>query len=102
MDANGLLVPLTTYMDRMDPDHQLAKLGVKLQRKRDLDEVSALLVGRAKQAHHGIEDVEIKDLDAEAARSYAELPGADARLAGGALQPRRHRPAGGRRRACSR
>jgi putative ABC transport system permease protein len=33
--------------------------------------VSALLLGRAKQAHHGIEDVEIKDLEAESARSYA-------------------------------
>jgi len=70
MDANGLLIPLTTYMDRMDPGHRLAKLGVKLRAKRDLDEVSALLIGRAKQAHHGIEDVEIVDLDAEAARSY--------------------------------
>jgi putative ABC transport system permease protein len=70
MDANGLLVPLTAYMDRVDPDHHLAKLGVKLRRKQDLDEVSALLVGRAKQAHHGIEDVEIVNLDAEAARSY--------------------------------
>jgi putative ABC transport system permease protein len=70
MDANGLLIPLTTYMDRIDPDHQLAKLGVKLAAKRDLDEVSALLVGRAKQAHHGIEDIEITNLDAEKARSY--------------------------------
>ncbi|HLX08716.1 MAG TPA: ABC transporter permease [Thermoanaerobaculia bacterium] len=70
MDANGLLIPLTTYMDRIDPDHRLAKLGVKLRSKRDIDEVSALLIGRAKQAHHGIEDVEIVDLDAEAARSY--------------------------------
>ncbi|MBV8199787.1 MAG: ABC transporter permease [Acidobacteria bacterium] len=70
MDANGLLIPLTAYMDRMDPAHRLAKLGVKLREKKDLDEVSALLVGRAKQAHHGIEDVEIVNLDAEAARSY--------------------------------
>jgi putative ABC transport system permease protein len=70
MDANGLLIPLTTYMDRVDPDHRLAKLGVKLLGKGDFDEVSALLVGRAKQAHHGIEDVEVVNLDAEAARSY--------------------------------
>jgi putative ABC transport system permease protein len=70
MDANGLLIPLTTYMDRIDPDHQLAKLAVKLRSKKDLDEVSALLLGRVKQAHHGIEDVEIVDLDAELARSY--------------------------------
>ncbi len=70
MDANGLLVPLTTYMDRIDPDHHLAKLGVKLRAKRDLDEVSALLIGRAKQAHHGIEDVEAVNLDAEMVRQY--------------------------------
>jgi putative ABC transport system permease protein len=70
MDANGLLIPLTTYMDRVDPGHRLAKLGVKLRGKRDFDEVAALLVGRAKQAHHGIEDVEVVNLDAEAARSY--------------------------------
>jgi len=70
MDANGLLIPLTTYMDRIDPDHQLAKLGVKLRAKKDVDEVSALLLGRAKQAHHGIDDVKIVDLDAEMARSY--------------------------------
>ena len=70
MDANGLLVPLTTYMDRIDPGHKLAKLGVKLGSKRDIDEVSALLVARARQAHHGIEDIEITNLDDEAARSY--------------------------------
>ena len=28
-----------------------------------------MMIGRAKQAHHGIEDVEIKDLEAEAARA---------------------------------
>jgi putative ABC transport system permease protein len=70
MDANGLLVPLTAYMDRLDPDHHLAKLGVKLRAKRDLDLVSALLLGRVKQAHHGIEDVEIVDLDSEMVRQY--------------------------------
>ena len=40
-------------------------------KKSDLAEVSALVLGRTKQAHHGIEDVEIKDLEAEAARSWA-------------------------------
>jgi putative ABC transport system permease protein len=30
-----------------------------------------VLLGRTKQAHHGIDDVEIKDLGAEAARSWA-------------------------------
>jgi putative ABC transport system permease protein len=70
MDANGLLIPLTTYMDRIDPDHQLNKLGVKLRKKSDMDEVSALMLGRTKQAHHGIEDVEVVNLDAEQARAY--------------------------------
>ncbi|HVT15508.1 MAG TPA: ABC transporter permease [Thermoanaerobaculia bacterium] len=70
MDANGLLVPLTTYMDRVDADHKLDRVTVKLRSTRDLDEVSALLLGRAKQAHHGIEDVKITDLDANRARAY--------------------------------
>jgi putative ABC transport system permease protein len=70
MDANGILIPLPTYMDRIDPDHKLAQLAVKLNRKRDVGEVSAMLLGRARQAHHGIEDVEITDLDAELVRSY--------------------------------
>lgn len=69
-DANGLLIPLETYMDRMDPAHKLAQLTVKLRRTGDMGEVSAMLLGRTRQAHHGIEDVEIVDLDAEAARAY--------------------------------
>ena len=40
-------------------------------KRSDLDEVTALVLGRSKQAHHGIEDVEIKDLESEAARSWA-------------------------------
>ena len=69
-DANGMLIPLPTYMDRMDPDHKLAQVAVKLKSKRDLGEVSAMLLGRTRQAHHGIEDVEIVDLEAEGARSW--------------------------------
>lgn len=69
-DANGILIPLETYMDRMDPAHKLAQVTVKLRRTRDLGEVSAMLLGRTRQAHHGIEDVEVADLDAEAARGY--------------------------------
>jgi len=68
-DANGVLIPLETYMDRMDKDHQLTQISVKLKSKKDLDEVSAALLGRARQAHHGIEDVEVKNLDAELARA---------------------------------
>ena len=69
-DANGILVPIETYMDRIDPDHKLASLAVKLASKKDLNGVSATMIGRAKQAHHNIEDVEITDLEAELARSY--------------------------------
>src|SRR5436309_2867148 len=47
MDANGVLIPLATYMDRMDKDHQLAQVTVKLKSKRDLDEVSAAMLARA-------------------------------------------------------
>ena len=73
MDANGMLVPLEAYMDRIDATHALNQIGVKLVAKRDMKEVSAMVLGRARQAHHGIEDVEIVDLDAEAARSWANF-----------------------------
>lgn len=72
-DANGVLIPLETYMDRMDKDHQLTLVTVKLKSKQDLDELSATMLGRARQAHHGIEDVEVKDLDAEMARAYQDF-----------------------------
>jgi putative ABC transport system permease protein len=73
MDGHGVLIPLETYMDRMDPDHQLTSVAVKLQSKRDLDTVSATLLARARQAHHGIEDVEVKDLDAELAKATQDF-----------------------------
>ena len=72
-DSNGISIPLQTYMDRIDPTHKLTSVGVKLARKRDLAEVGATMIGRAKQAHHGIEDIEIVDLEAEAARSWANF-----------------------------
>ena len=73
-DANGFQIPLVTYMDRIDPSHKLTQVAVKLNNsKRDLDEVSSAILLRVKQVHHGIEDVEIKDLDTEAARSYARF-----------------------------
>lgn len=75
MDSNGVLIPLATYMDRIDPSHQLGQVTVKLRSKRDLDEVSAIVLGRVKQAHHGIEDVEIQNLDAELARAYEDFNG---------------------------
>lgn len=69
MDSNGVLIPLDTYMSRMDPDHQLTQIAVKLKSKNDLGEISATLLARARQAHHGIDDVEVKDLDAELAKA---------------------------------
>jgi putative ABC transport system permease protein len=72
-DSNGISIPLQTYMDRIDPEHKLTSIGVKLARKRDLAGVGAMMIGRAKQAHHGIEDIEIVDLEAEAARSWANF-----------------------------
>jgi putative ABC transport system permease protein len=60
-------------MDRMDADHQISLISVKLKSTRDLDEVSAAMLARARQAHHGIEDVEVKNLDAELARGYARF-----------------------------
>ncbi len=72
-DANGLMVPLETYVVRLDPDRRLTQVAVKLRDKSDLEEVSSLVLSRARQAHHGIEDTEIKDLDAEAAKAYAQF-----------------------------
>lgn len=65
IDANGLLVPLEAYMDRLEPEHRLGQLGVKLHRNADLKDVSAMMLGRARQAHHGIPDVEVQDLNQE-------------------------------------
>ncbi len=72
-DSNGITIPLQTYMDRIDPDHKLANIGVKLAHTSDMAEVSAMMVGRAKQAHHGIEDIEITDLEAESARAWGNF-----------------------------
>ncbi|MFI5180745.1 MAG: ABC transporter permease [Thermoanaerobaculia bacterium] len=72
-DANGIQIPLETYMDRIDSAHLLTQVSVKLARKSDLAEVSSLVIGRVKQAHHGIEDIEIKDLEAEAAKWYQQF-----------------------------
>jgi putative ABC transport system permease protein len=69
-DANGISIPLQTYMDRIDPDHKLSNIAAKLKKKSDMTEVSAMMIARARQAHHGIEDVEITDLEAESARAW--------------------------------
>ena len=69
-DANGILIPLETYMDRLDSSHKLAQVTVKLRNPKDAGEISAMLLGRVRQAHHGIEDAEVVDLDAEAAKGY--------------------------------
>lgn len=69
-DANGVLVPLEAYMDRLQPSHRLDHLAVKLKASRDLKAVSDLMLDRARVAHHGIEDVKVVDLNAEATRSF--------------------------------
>lgn len=73
MDANGVLIPIEAYMDRLDPSHKLTRLMVKLTDKTKVDEVSAMMLGRVKQAHHGIEDVEMADLGAELVQSWARF-----------------------------
>lgn len=69
-DANGVLVPIEAYMDRLQPSHKVDHLAVKLRASRDLKAVSDLMLDRARVAHHGIEDVKIVDLNAEATRSF--------------------------------
>jgi len=73
LDGNGIIMPLEAYMDRMDTSHKLSQVTVKLKSKKDVDEVSAMLVSRAKQAHHGIEDIEVADLSAELVRAYQQF-----------------------------
>ena len=72
-DANGLMVPIETYMVRMDKGHKLTQIAAKLRNKRDVQEVKSLLLSRGRQAHHGIEDIEITDLDAEMAKGFARF-----------------------------
>ena len=72
-DSNGVQIPLSTYMSRMDPDHKLTQIAVKLAHRSDLTEISSMVLGRVKQAHHGIEDVEIKDLEEVSARWYDQF-----------------------------
>ena len=73
LDANGMLMPIEAYMDRMDPQHALDRLYVKMAHKEDLNEVTSALLARAKQAHHGIDDVETTDLAAELVQAYQQF-----------------------------
>jgi putative ABC transport system permease protein len=57
-----MLVPLETFMDRFDPTHRLTQVSVKLNSTRDIKEISSMMLSRIRQAHHGIEDVEVVDL----------------------------------------
>jgi len=60
LDANGLMIPLETYMDRMDPSHKLTHIAVKPPAQERPGDVSrSCSAGEA--APPGIEDVEIKD-----------------------------------------
>ncbi len=72
-DANGFTIPLESYMDRMDPAHRLDKVTAKLVRPEDMQEVSSALLARAKQAHHGIEDIEITDMEQELAKAHKQF-----------------------------
>ena len=73
MDANGVHVPLETYMDRLDPEHKLAHVAVKLKSPEDFEEMAPVVLGRIRQAHHGIDDVRVLDLDAEGAKAYSRF-----------------------------
>jgi putative ABC transport system permease protein len=73
IDANGILMPLETYMDRMDTTHKLSQVVVKLRSKQDVDDVTATMVGRARQAHRGIEDIEVADLGAELVKANQQF-----------------------------
>ena len=73
LDANGLLMPIEAYMDRMDTKHAMDRVFVKLASKDDITEVTSSLLARARQAHHGIDDTETTDLAAELMKSYRQF-----------------------------
>ena len=68
-DANGILIPLETYMDRIDPDHKLAHVAVKLASdagpRRGLGDRCSAAPSRPTTASRTSRS---RDLDAEAAR----------------------------------
>lgn len=72
-DERGLTIPLETYMDRIDPTHRLSNFKIKLKNKNTLQEVSAEILSRVKQAHHGIEDVSVEDLNQDQAKTRTIL-----------------------------
>jgi putative ABC transport system permease protein len=72
-DANGVQIPIETYMDRMDPTHQLSQVSVKLRNPEKHDEVGAALLSRIRQAHHGIDDVRVVNLNDEGLRAWEDF-----------------------------
>jgi putative ABC transport system permease protein len=72
-DANGVNIPLETYMDRMDPTHQLSQVSVKLRNPEKHAEVGAALLSRINQAHHGIDDVRVVNLNDEGLRAWEDF-----------------------------
>lgn len=72
-DANGVNIPLETYMDRMDPTHQLSQVSVKLKNPEKHAEVGAALLSRINQAHHGIDDVRVVNLNDEGLRAWEDF-----------------------------
>lgn len=73
LDANGMLIPLETFMDRMDPSRRLSQVSVQLISTRDIKEVSSTMLSRIRQAHHGIEDVEVVDLEEIGMRAWKQF-----------------------------
>ena len=73
VQAPGMLMSEETYMDRLDSTHVLTHVAVKLRSKDDFDEMSALVLSRVRQAHHGVDDVRILDLDSEGAKSWNDF-----------------------------
>ncbi len=60
-------------MTRMDQGHKLTQVAVKLRSKADLEEAKGMLLSRIRQAHHGIDDVKVADLDTEMAKGMASF-----------------------------
>ena len=101
-DANGISIPLQTYMDRIDATHALSNVAVKLKAKKDDgrglgDDDGARPAGAPR--HRGFRDQGPRG-GVRARVGAVRRP--DPRLEGRADEPRRDRAARRRRRASSR
>jgi hypothetical protein len=94
----GIMIPLETYMDRMDADHKLTSVAVKLRKKgRPRRGLRARFSGAPSRPTTGSRTSRSRT-SSPRPRAPGRVPRADARLARRPLEPRRDRAPRRRRR----